>query len=83
MANQKNSTHQRRKKALEALNGEYNGWWIYQYYSSILGGNNLKRRQMSWSELLGGLFVCFTIAVPLWIFYIGIKILIMDWLNGK
>jgi len=45
MANKKrNSTHQRRKEALDALNGEYNGWWIYQYYRGVLGGNDLQRR---------------------------------------
>ena len=83
MANQKNKTHERRKKALDALNGEYNGWWIYQYYSSILGGNNLKRRQMDWFIFLDALISSICIAIPLWVFYIGIKILIMDWLNGK
>tara|TARA_R100001594_G_C3968660_1_gene247273 strand:+ start:64 stop:207 length:144 start_codon:yes stop_codon:yes gene_type:complete len=26
-----NKTIARRLKALEKLNGKYNGWWIYQY----------------------------------------------------
>ena len=35
----KMTTHEKRKKMLDDLNGEYNGWWIYQYYRDILGGN--------------------------------------------
>ena len=44
MAKKENSTHKRRREALNALNGEYNGWWIYQYYRGVLGVNELKRR---------------------------------------
>ena len=48
MAKKVNSTHEKRRKALKALDGEYNGWWIYHYYRGILGGNdsnnNLNRR---------------------------------------
>jgi len=40
MANQKiNKTHKRRKEAIDALKGEYNGWWIYQYYKGLARGS--------------------------------------------
>tara|TARA_R100001594_G_scaffold77306_1_gene111914 strand:- start:1178 stop:1324 length:147 start_codon:yes stop_codon:yes gene_type:complete len=48
MAKKASSTHEKRREALKALDGEYNGWWIYHYYRGILGGNEvndkLKRR---------------------------------------
>jgi|TARA_R100000700_G_C3158311_1_gene134974 hypothetical protein len=38
---------------------------------------------MDWGRLLDAFLTSLFIAVPLWVFYVGIKILIMDWLNGK
>tara|TARA_R110000824_G_C14762015_1_gene629922 strand:+ start:158 stop:274 length:117 start_codon:yes stop_codon:yes gene_type:complete len=38
---------------------------------------------MDWSRLLYSAISGVCIAVPLWVFYIGVKILILDWLNGR
>tara|TARA_R110002020_G_scaffold59337_4_gene161826 strand:+ start:975 stop:1106 length:132 start_codon:yes stop_codon:yes gene_type:complete len=38
------TTHEKRKKMIEDLNGEYHGWWAYAYFKGILGGNELKGR---------------------------------------
>tara|TARA_Y100001973_G_scaffold82328_1_gene121658 strand:+ start:73 stop:189 length:117 start_codon:yes stop_codon:yes gene_type:complete len=38
---------------------------------------------MDWIRLLDAVITTLFIAVPLWVLYIGIKILIMDWLNGR
>ena len=40
----RNKTYERRKKAIDALNGEYNGWWYYQYFRATLDGNEVQRR---------------------------------------
>tara|TARA_B100000519_G_C14066149_1_gene354495 strand:+ start:67 stop:216 length:150 start_codon:yes stop_codon:yes gene_type:complete len=37
------TTHDKRKAQLDALNGKYNGWWIYAYFKEILGGNEYRR----------------------------------------
>ena len=39
------TTHDKRKKMLDDLNGEFNGWLIYQYYSDILGGANQQKHR--------------------------------------
>ena len=38
---------------------------------------------MDWYKLLDSVFTGICISIPLWVFYIGIKILILDWLNGR
>tara|TARA_Y100001938_G_C7976782_1_gene372166 strand:- start:399 stop:536 length:138 start_codon:yes stop_codon:yes gene_type:complete len=36
------NTHQKRKKMIDDLNGEYNGWWYYAYFKEVLGGNEYR-----------------------------------------
>jgi len=38
---------------------------------------------MDWYRLLDAFLTSICITVPLWIFYIGVKILILDWMNGR
>jgi hypothetical protein len=42
------STYDKRMSSIKKLNGEFNGWWIYQYamqdYSLRVQKNKMKRR---------------------------------------
>ena len=39
------TTHDRRLKDIEKLNGEYNGWWIYQYCMGIFNERQMLARK--------------------------------------
>lgn len=46
----KMTTHDKRFKAIKQLDGEYNGWWIYQYAMGDFTARVAKSKIMGYSK---------------------------------